>query len=90
VSGDWRLTNQETYLAGRTLVWRTWTSDRPDWDHDHCSFCWSEISDQPVGDHVSWNAAWVTSDDQYHWVCPDCFNDFAPTFRWHIEEAPSG
>jgi hypothetical protein len=27
------------YLQGATLTLRPWSSDRPDWDHDHCDFC---------------------------------------------------
>ena len=71
------------------MAWSTWASPRPDWDHDHCAFCWSEISDQPIGDHVSWNAGWVTIDDLYHWVCPDCFNAFAPAFHWQVADGPA-
>lgn len=86
---DWRLRGQETYLAGRTLAWRSWTSPRPDWDHDHCDFCWDEISDRPVDEHVRYNSAWVTSDDTYHWICPECFEDFRQRFAWKVEPTQS-
>jgi len=89
VADDWRLAGQERFLAGRPLEWAAWWEFRPGWDHDRCSFCWAEISDQPVGEHVSYNAAWVTADDNYHWVCPACFEDFADRFSWSIE-GPAG
>ena len=42
--GDWRLRGQERYLTGREFVWREYTAPRPDWDHDHCEFCWAKFS----------------------------------------------
>ncbi len=42
---DGRLTGQEKYLRGVTLTWRSWSTDRPDWDHDHCEFCWVHFGD---------------------------------------------
>ena len=40
---DWRLSFQSERLKGATLVRRTWTQRRPDWDHDHCAFCWAKF-----------------------------------------------
>jgi hypothetical protein len=81
-SDDWRLTGQEKYLSGVALKWAEWKPTRPDWEHDHCAFCWAEISDAPVGEHVKYNAGWVTATDEYHWVCPPCFDDFHDQFGW--------
>jgi hypothetical protein len=83
---DWRLQGQDEYLSGRTLRWATWWPYREGWDHDHCEFCWSEISDQPVDEHVQHNAAWVTEDDDYHWICPRCFEDFREQFAWVVAD----
>ena len=80
---DWRLTGQERVLANRQLRWMDWRR-RPGWDHDHCSFCWAEISDRPIDGHTELNAAWVTTDDEYYWVCPGCFEDFREQFGWSI------
>jgi hypothetical protein len=87
---DWRLKNQASYLAGRTLVWARWTPYREGWDHDHCEFCWDEISDRPVDEHTRYNAGWVTADDHYHWICPRCFEDFDERFAWKVEPTPDG
>ena len=84
---DWRLRGQERYLSGVTLRWRTWWPYRPGWDHDHCSFCMAEISDQPIDGHTEYNEAWVTEDD-YHWVCATCFEDFRDRFAWTVEVTP--
>jgi hypothetical protein len=85
--GDWRLQDQDRYLSGVRLRWANWWPYRPDWDHDHCAFCWAEISDQPLDDHTEYDAAWVTDDD-YHWICPGCFEDFRERFKWVVEAAP--
>jgi hypothetical protein len=81
---DWRLQGQESYLSGRSMKWAAWWPYRADWDHDHCEFCTAEISDRPVDDHTEFNAAWVTADDSYHWVCPRCFDDFHERFGWIV------
>jgi hypothetical protein len=85
VDEDWRLTGQESYLRGRALRFARWTSYRPGWDHDHCDFCFAEISGDTTG-HADYNEAWVTATDGYTWVCPECFNDFRKRFRWHVVE----
>ncbi len=66
-TGDWRLTNQESYLDGRTLRWSKWKAYRPGWDHDHCAFCWAKFGES-VGGEVDFDTGWVTADDDYHWV----------------------
>jgi hypothetical protein len=65
--------------------WSTWTPYREHWDHDHCAFCAAEISDRPVDDHTEYNAAWVTEDNNYDWICPVCFVDFREQFGWAVE-----
>ena len=77
---DWRLTNQEEFLAGRMLAWRRWSAARPGSDHDHCEFCWAEFGDQADDEVV--NEGWTTVEDSYHWVCPACFEDFRERFGW--------
>ena len=81
-SDDWRLMGQDRYLLGARLKWMTWKPSRLDWDHDHCAFCTDEISDAPIDEHTKHNAAWVTADDEYHWVCPSCFDEFRSRFGW--------
>ncbi len=83
---DARLTDQMTYLYGKTLVYRPWTSADPDWDHDHCAFCWEKFSAGPDMLHEGY----VTDDPSprnQHWVCPDCFRDFREMFHWQVKNA---
>lgn len=87
---DWRLQGQEKYLLRRALKWSVWTPYREGWDHDHCSFCWAKISDRPFDEHdehVQLSAAWVTTDDNYSWICPTCFDDFRQRFEWSVDDA---
>lgn len=86
---DWRRQGQESYLAGRSVRWATWTPFRVGWDHDHCEFCHAEISDRPIDDHTEFNDGWVTADDGYHWICATCFEDFRVAFDWKVQDAPS-
>jgi hypothetical protein len=84
---DWRLLRgQEEYLSGRTLRWKRWWSYREGWDHDHCAFCWVDICD--AADEGSRSEAFVTEDD-YHWICADCYTDFADRFSWVIDQEGS-
>ena len=83
---DWRLTGQERWLTGRHWRWSTWASERDEWDHDHCDFCWAEISDRPIDEHTAYNTAWMTVDTPEAWVCPPCFEDFRQRFGWSVDE----
>ena len=62
---DWRLRGQEAYLKGVELVRRKYRryGNNPNWDHDHCEFCWVKFS---VADSDSLNDGYATLDD-YHW-----------------------
>jgi hypothetical protein len=89
--GDWRLTNQEAYLKGATLVRKPYRAYSETWDHDHCVFCWATFID-PTGSDVSpkyvdehpdvLTEGYATTADHprgadYYWICSDCFDDFA-------------
>lgn len=74
--GDWRLTGQERYLKGATLRRRRWTLQTPEWDHDHCEFCWAKFPDElPEG---------YATEDSYRWICEQCFTDFREMFEWKL------
>jgi len=78
---DWRLDHGADELRDRTFRFATWWPYRDVWEHDHCQFCFSEISADQTG-HADFNEAWVTADDAYTWVCVDCFEDFREQFGW--------
>jgi hypothetical protein len=83
---DWRLQGQEKYLAGVTLIYRAYRQypRNESWDHDHCEFCWGKFMVDDVPDVL--HAGYCTEDD-YHWVCEQCFNDFKSLFHWNFKDA---
>jgi hypothetical protein len=81
---DWRLTGQERYLAGAVLHWSEWRRLRPDWDHDHCSFCWAKFMEESLPEVL---LAGYTTADGHHWICPACFEDFRERFAWRLAGA---
>lgn len=42
---DWRLTCQEEYLMNAKLIRKQYQCPSPEWDHDHCAFCWDKFSE---------------------------------------------
>jgi len=78
---DWRLQGQEEYLAGAVLTKKAYQAPRPDWDHDHCSFCWTKFSEMPDDLRIGY----ATQDD-YYWVCERCFIDFRERFQWIVQD----
>lgn len=78
---DWRLTGQETFLRGETLYRRRWAAPSPQWDHEHCVFCWAKFLEYDGTFHEGY----VTQDGR-HWICPQCFRDFQTMFQWTLIE----
>jgi len=78
---DWRLTNQMKFLRGVALVRRPYRryAKNPDWDHDHCAFCWAKFMEG--NDPECLHEGYATPDD-YHWICVECFADFREMFEW--------
>ena len=63
---DPRITNQASYLQGATFEWRSWSSDRPDWDHDHCEFCWVHFGYHLFEDDADTQLeGWATPDGKH-------------------------
>lgn len=80
---DWRLTGQERYLQGARLHWAGYRAPRPEWDHDHCEFCFAKFMETAQPDTLQQG---YTTDDEYHWICADCVRDFQHRFRFVICE----
>ena len=76
---DWRLQGQGRYLHGATLYRRVWTQTRPHWDHDHCEFWRETFSTSDRDLHEGY-----TTDDDYRWICEQCFTDFRERFQWQL------
>jgi hypothetical protein len=80
---DWRLMNQERYLKGATLVWRSYEPASSKNDHDHCEFCQTKFM---RGGADTLHEGYSTSDRQ-RWVCKQCFDDFVDLFGWKVTGA---
>ena len=81
---DWRLTNQERYLKGVTLVWHSYSPASPKNDHDHCEFCFAKFMKIEGPDILNIGFSTV---DRGRWICKSCYEDFADLFAWEIEGA---
>jgi hypothetical protein len=79
---DWRLQGQEKYLKGVCLSKKRYGKYREGWEHDHCEFCGAKFSERE-GDL---GTGYATQDD-YHWVCEKCYDDFKDMFQWKISGA---
>ena len=86
MTNHWRRQGQEKYLKGVTLVRRSYVryAQNPDWDHDHCEFCYAKFM---VEDHPGvLHDGYATLDD-YRWICDQCFEDFRDEFEWKVVPA---
>jgi hypothetical protein len=79
---DWRLTNQERYLKGVTLIWRSYRPARAANDHDYCEFCPAKFMNADVPDAL---CEGYSTADGYRWVCKTCFDDFVDLFGWQVQ-----
>ena len=73
---DWRLTNQMNYLFQKTLIKKHYQPFHKGWEHEHCEFCETRIDS-------SLPFAYATEDD-YHWICEECYQDFKEMFQWKV------
>jgi hypothetical protein len=78
---DWRLTNQEDYLQSVRLYFRKYSKWSESWDHDHCVFCFSKFVVEDIPDVLHEG---YSTEDQYHWICINCFVDFKEKFQWEV------
>lgn len=82
---DWRLdiAQEPSFYEKFTWELKKWTQTRSNWDHDHCDFCGTEISNI-INDEIQ-NIGW-TNDDEYYWICETCFDDFKDLYQWKIRK----
>jgi hypothetical protein len=50
---DWRLTREEEWMYGAELRLMRFTKPSDDWDHEHCSLCWTTFMEQPDEESVA-------------------------------------
>lgn len=80
---DWRLAVATDYFEGSTWTFKPYRMPSPDWDHDHCRFCFARFM-EPGTPNVL-HAGYANADE--NWLCPECFADFREMFGW-TETAP--
>jgi hypothetical protein len=82
---DWRIMGQDKFLQNVTLIHREYRRPRmnPNWDHDHCEFCSARFMVEDYPDVL--HRGYATEND-YHWICENCFNDFKESFNWTVIE----
>jgi len=78
---DWRLKRQRKYLQGIRLQWKDFLAYRPGNSSDHCEFCWAKFQDAQLPDVLRQGYA---SEDNYYWICKNCFEDFKELFQWKV------
>ena len=79
---DWRLNGQEAFLQGVELERAEYSPPRPEWDHDHCEFCWAKFMDTDSPDVL--RVGYKTVGDS-HWICDACFADIKAQFKWTLK-----
>lgn len=75
---DWRLLDQEKYLANVKLIKRESLNKNLNW-HEHCEFCMEKID-------CNYKGICYSTTDSYRWICERCFNDFKGMFKWEVVE----
>lgn len=99
---DWRQMGQERYLRAVRLTWKRYQARRPEWEHEHCEFCFQKFLD--AGSSAA--ARRALQDDPEHndpagytnlpaagapsgewWICRRCFDDFAGEFGWKVVDS---
>ena len=78
---DWRLTSQEKYLMNAQLRKQPYVAPSPQWDHDHCEFCWAKFMEGEHGDVL--HEGYCTKDEKC-WICEQCYQDFKEMFRFAV------
>lgn len=77
---DWRLQAQEKYLQGALLFYKNYADRKTETDHDHCEFCRAKLSDT-IANALQ---AGYTTEDNYRWICKQCFEDFKHMFQFKV------
>jgi hypothetical protein len=80
---DWRLNGQEWYLTGMRLTRKVYSPKAgAGSDHDHCEFCGAKFmsTNEPGVAHEGY-----CTDDDYRWICVQCFDDFRGRFLWIVD-----
>jgi hypothetical protein len=100
MADDWRLDGDKaSYLTDATVVRKHYRAKSPTSEHEHCEFCWAKFMDPEFSDEhkrfieenpdvqttgYGVQASGPDGQDDYRWICEDCFRDFREQFRWKV------
>jgi hypothetical protein len=92
VEDDWRLSGNEGLFRGAVFSRKAYRRWSPEWDHDHCPFCWTSFSEADSAGELEgalregYSTAGPPADprDDYYWVCPSCFDDLREHLGWSV------
>lgn len=78
---DWRLQGQEAYLKNVPLYFIPFAPYSPEWDHEHCEFCWAKF--YLDGENLKEGYCTMPGNcREARWICPVCYADFKELFGW--------
>jgi len=81
---DWRAETSE-FIRGERLCRKKYRAPSKEWDHDHCAACWAKFADFDGPGILHEGYATIAESKwgaDYHWVCPQCFNDLHELMEW--------
>jgi hypothetical protein len=99
---DWRRMGQEAYLLSATLTWKRYQALSPEWEREHCEFCFrsswtqSRVPATPrcsaTRRTIAPTPAITNVEDSGRpagkwWVCEECLGDFKDEFGWRVVES---
>ena len=87
---DWRLPGAGEFLLRAEFRHKAYEPNEGN-DHDHCGFCWrkfmAETNARREPDALGVGYAALDrpqGEDDYYWVCDECFGDFRERFGWTV------
>jgi len=86
---DWRLEQLQArpYLRGAAFLRKPYRQPSPEWDHDHCTACWTTLAEPHIKradiihEGYATTAEFVRGAD-YNWICVPCFEQFRDIMEW--------
>jgi hypothetical protein len=85
---DYRLDSIKPWMEKLTWHYSPYKQPSPDWDHDHCIFCWRRLAEPTAGFNDADDG--FADDGDYHWMCAECFRDLfdhlKDRLQWDLRE----
>ncbi len=77
MNNNWHLTNQMNYLYQKNLIKGTFKLIVKAGSMNIVLFVLKKMIIPTLA---------YSTEDRYHWICPECFDDFKTMFEWRIIE----